>query len=274
MLATFIIYELKIEHPVVDLRVFKIRTYTMGTVMMTTMSFALYGSLVMVPLMLQTLLGYPAFEAGMATSPRGLGSFIAMPVVGALMGKFDPRKMLFLGLSVSGITLFMFSRLSLSAGYWDIFWPQLLQGLSLGLVWVPLTTTTMDPIPKEKMGNATSIYSLTRNLGASIGIAAVTTLLARRQQVHTNILSSHVNVYDRQPAQMLNGIRGALANKGADLFTATQQSYGVVYGMVQRQASILTFVEIFSLLAAMFIATIPLIWLMRRPARGAKVVAE
>jgi DHA2 family multidrug resistance protein len=273
-LATFILYELHIEHPVVDLRVFKIRTYTMGTIMMTTMSFALYGSLVLVPLMLQTLMGYPALQAGMATSPRGIGSFIAMPVVGALMGKLDPRKMLVVGLGVSGITLFMFSRLDLNAGYWNIFWPQLLQGMALGLVWVPLTTTTMDPIPKEKMGNATSLYSLTRNLGASVGIATTTTLLARRQQVHLNALVAHVNPYDRQPAFVLQGIRGALVGKGADIFTATRQSLGVVYGMVQRQAAILTFIEIFSFLGAMFLATIPLIWLMRRPARGAKVVAE
>ena len=274
MLATFIFYELTIEHPVVDLRVFKIRTYTMGTVMMSTMSFALYGSLVLVPLMLQTLLGYPAFQAGMATSPRGIGSFIAMPVVGVLMGKLDPRKMLVVGLGVSGITLFMFSRLDLNTGYWDIFWPQLLQGMSLGLVWVPLTTTTMDPIPKEKMGNATSIYSLTRNLGASVGIATTTTLLARRQQVHLNTLIAHVNPYDRQPVFELQGIRGALMGKGADLFTATRQSLGVVYGMVQRQAAMLTFVEIFSFLGTMFLATIPLIWLMKRPARGAKAVVE
>jgi DHA2 family multidrug resistance protein len=273
-LATFILYELNIEHPVVDLRVFKIRTYTMGTVMMSTMSFALYGSLVLVPLMLQTLLGYPALQAGMATSPRGIGSFIAMPVVGTLMGKLDPRKMLVVGLGVSGITLFMFSRLDLNAGYWNIFWPQLFQGMALGLVWVPLTTTTMDPIPKEKMGNATSLYSLTRNLGASVGIATTTTLLARRQQVHLNALVAHVNPYDRQPAFVLQGIRGALVGKGADIFTATRQSLGVVYGMVQRQAAILTFIEIFSFLGAMFLATIPLIWLMRRPARGAKVVAE
>ena len=274
MLATFILYELNIEHPVVDLHVFQNRTYSVGTVMMTTMSFALYGSLVLVPLMLQTLLGYPAFEAGMATSPRGIGSFIAMPVVGFLMSKLDPRKMLVVGLSVAGITLFMFSRLDLNAGYWDIFWPQLLQGLSLGLVWVPLTTTTMDSIPKETMGNATSIYSLTRNLGASVGIATTSTLLARRQQVHINTLVGRVNPYDRQTAQVLRGIRGAFVGKGADIFTATRQSYGVVYGMVQRQASMLTFIEIFSFLGAMFLATIPLIRLMRRPARGAKVVAE
>jgi MFS transporter, DHA2 family, multidrug resistance protein len=271
MLAVFIFYELWAPHPVVDLRVFQDRTYGTGTLMMTLLGFGLYGGLVLLPIMLQTLLGYPALQAGMATSPRGIGSFIAMPIVGAIMARFDPRKLLAIGLSVTGMSYFMFAGLNLNAGYWDIFWPQMIQGVSLALVWVPLTTSTMDPIPKEVMGNATSIYNLTRNLGASVGIATVTTLLSRRQQVHLNILSARVNAYDRPPAIFLDGIRSGLTRGGTDLFTATRQSYSVLYGVVQRHAAMLTFVEIYTLLGAVFFVMLPMIWLMRRPARARAV---
>jgi DHA2 family multidrug resistance protein len=274
MVAIFIWHELTVEHPVIDLRVFKVRTYRTGTILMTMLGFALYGSLVLLPLYLQTLLNYPAYQAGLATSPRGLGSFIAMPVVGAIMTKFDPRKLLALGLIACGWSLFAFARLNLNAGYWDIFWPQIIQGLALGLVWVPMTTVTMDPIPREKMGNATSLYSLTRNIGASAGIASVTTLLARRQQVHVNNLGAHVNAYNQQSRSMAQSMAQAMVQGGTDLYTATQRSYAALFGMVQQQASMLTFAEIFALLAFIFVAMVPLLLLMKRPRAGAKVVAE
>jgi len=275
MLAVFLIYELRTPHPVVNLRVFKNATFRTGTLMMTLLGFGLYGGLVLLPIMLQTLLGYPAYEAGMATSPRGIGSFIAMPLVGFIMAKLDPRKLLAIGLTATGMTYFMFARMNLDVGYWNIFWPQIIQGTALALVWVPLTTSTMDPIPREEMGNATSIYNLMRNLGASVGIATVTTLLARRQQVHLNVLSARINAYDRPPAVFLEGIRNGLIRGGVDVFTATRQSYAALNGVVQRHAAMLTFVEIYWILGAVFIVMIPLILLMRRPTRaGAPVAVE
>ena len=273
MLVMFIIHELRSAAPVLNLRIFKIGTYRTGIILMTALGFVLYGSIVLLPLLLQTVLGYSAFDAGMATSPRGIGSFIAMPIIGAIMVKFDSRKLLGLGLGVSAITLFMFSRLSLNTGYWDVFWPQLIQGVALGLVWVPLTTITMDPIPKETMGNATSIFSLTRNLGASMGIASVTTMLARGQQRHINVLGAHVNPYDSQAGRLSRGFRAAFLNSGSDLYTASRQSTAAMFGMVQRQAAMLTFVDIFWLLGAIFVAMIPLVLLMKRPKRGGDAVA-
>src|SRR5205085_9000760 len=122
--------------------------------LMTTLGFVLYGSLVVLPILLQTLLGYPSLQAGFAMAPRGMGSFIAMPLIGMLMAKIDPRKLLTCGLILGGLTLIRLSKIDLSAGYWDLFWPQFFQGISMGLLFVPLTTISMDPIPKEGMGNA------------------------------------------------------------------------------------------------------------------------
>src|SRR5205823_8930155 len=143
-LVTFVIHELVTDDPVVDLRVFKARSYAVGVFLMTIVGFVLYGSLVLLPIMLQTLLGYPPLQAGIAMAPRGVGSFFMMPLTGMMTGKFDARKLLTTGLIVGGTTLLWLSWLNLQAGYWDIFWPQLIQGAGMALLFVPLTTVTID----------------------------------------------------------------------------------------------------------------------------------
>src|SRR6266436_1144000 len=208
-LGIFIVRELMTRDPVVHLSVFKDRTYSTGVFIMTVLGFVLYGSTVLLPLWLQTLMGYPALQAGMAMLPRGLGSFLFMPVVGILMGKVEPRKLLAIGLIISSFSIYQLSKLNLQAGYWDIFWPQLLQGMSMGLLFVPLTTITNGLIPKEQMGNATSLFNLMRNIGASIGIASVTTISSRHAQVHTNTLGANVTPYNPLAQNMMAQMKAA-----------------------------------------------------------------
>src|SRR4051794_14469128 len=205
-LVGFLAREFLTRDPVVNLRVFKYRTYSTGVFLMTVVGFVLYGSLVLLPVWLQTLLGYPSLQAGIALAPRGMGSMLGMPIVGSIIGKFDPRKVLASGLTLGAVTLFMFSRLNLQAGYWDFFWPQFLQGLALSMLFVPLTTITMSPIPREAMGNATSLFNLMRNIGGSIGIAAVTTLDARFTQKFVNRLGENVSSYDPAATQVIQGM--------------------------------------------------------------------
>ena len=269
-LTVFIAYELRIEHPIVNLRVFKERTYAAGVFLMTCVGFVLYGSLVLLPIWMQTLLGYPALQAGIALAPRGVGSFLTMPFVGVVIPKTDARKLLGLGIVISALTMFAFSRLSLNAGYWDFFWPQFVQGISLAFLFVPLTTVTMGPIRKEEMGNATSLFNLLRNLGGSFGIAVSTTLTARYAQVHTAVLGAHVTPYNSQSYALLHGLRSNLESQGVDRLTATRQSYAAVFGMVERQAAILSFLDVFRLLGVIFLVALPLVLLMKKPpsARG------
>ncbi len=268
-LIAFVLYELYIPHPVVDLRVLTNRTYGTGVFLMTILGFVLYGSLVLLPIFLQTLLGYPPLQAGIAMFPRGMGSFIAMPVVGIIMSKFDPRKMLTIGFLGVGFTMFQLSRLSLSAGYWDVFWPQFLQGVFMSLMWVPLTTVTMDPIPREQMGNATSIFNLMRNLGGSIGIANATTLVARKTQAQLQLLGSNVNASNPGVRAMMANLQAMFVSKGSDPVTAQHQAYGAIFGMVSRQAAMVAFNQTFELLGAVFVAVLPLIFLMKRPTHKA-----
>ena len=258
--VVFLIREFMAEHPVVDLRVFKQRTYSAGVVLMTVVGFVLYGSLVLLPVWIQTLLGYPALQAGLALAPRGMGSMVGMPLIGVLMPRADPRRFLACGLVIGAATLWQFSTLSLDTGYWNLFWPQFIQGFSLALLFVPLTTITMSPISREKMGNATSIFNLTRNMGGSIGIAMVQTVQSRYIQKHMNYLASHITPFDPQATQRLDMLTAQMGRPRA---------LATIYGMVQAQAAMLSFIDVFRLLALMFLAMVPLLLIMKRPQRGA-----
>jgi len=269
-LVAFVIRELLERHPIVDLRVFRVRTYATGVFMMTVLGFVLYGSTVLIPIFLQTLLGYPAVQAGWAMLPRGLGSFLAMPLVGVLMSKFEPRKLLFIGFLGAAYAMWDLGRINLNAGYWDVFWPQFIQGVSMGFLFVPLTTITHDPIAKERMGNATSIFNLMRNIGGSVGIASVTTLIARHTQTNTSILGAHITPYNLVTSQMIESARAGFMARGMDFATATQQAYAALFGMVQREAAMISFIGAFRLLGIMFLAVVPLILLMRKPRHRAE----
>jgi DHA2 family multidrug resistance protein len=162
------------------------------------------------------------------------------------------------------------ARLNLNAGYREIFWPQILQGVGMGMMFVPLTTITMDRIAKERMGNAASLFNVMRNIGSSVGIAITQTMLARRRQICANVLGAHVTPYDMQTQMMLRSLRSAFIARGSDVVTATEQSYAALFGMVQRQAAMLSLLDAFRLLAVLILIVTPLVFLMRRPASGAR----
>jgi DHA2 family multidrug resistance protein len=264
-LGAFIFNEFIQDHPVVDLRVFKERTYAVGVTLMTSLGFVLYGSTVLLPIFLQSLLGYSAYDAGVAMLPRGLGSFIAMPIVGMLMGKFDPRKLLTLGFLVAAFAMWRLSAINLNAGYWDIFWPQFIQGTSLGFLFVPLTTVTHDPIPKSQMGNATSLFNVMRNIGGSVGIALVTTIVTRVTQSNSAQMVRNVTVFNPAAQNMFNAARAGFIAKGADPVTATQRAQAALFGTVQQQAAMLANIHAFRFLGILFLAVTPLILLMKKP---------
>src|SRR5579862_2315594 len=215
-LVGLLIRELRTKHPVIDLGVFRYRSYAIGTFIMTVVGFVLYGSTVLLPLLMQELLGYTATHAGVTNLPRGMASFLFMPVVGILVGKVDSRKLLAAGLLATAGAMFALSFFNLQVGFCNFWWPLMLQGGGLGLIFVPLTTVTNDPIPRERMGNATSLFNLMRNVGASVGISSVETLQFRHMQTHINYLSQHVNSGNLQTQQALAGLRQTFMSRGAD----------------------------------------------------------
>lgn len=262
-LVAMVVRELTAKNPIVDLRVLKDRTFSAGVFIMTMLGFVLYASLMLLPIFLQTLLGYPALQSGLALSPRGIGSLLTMPVVGQLTNRYDPRKLIFVGVVVGGWTMFSLSHLNLNAGYWDIFWPQVIQGSAMAFLFIPLMAVSMSAISKEKMGNATSIYNLMRNIGGSFGIATMTTFLARRSQVHQNQMVSHISAFDHTTQLTMRGMMTWLQMHGTDSVAASRKALGMIYGMVQRQAMTLSFVEAFWVMGIIFWLMVPMLFLLR-----------
>jgi DHA2 family multidrug resistance protein len=196
-----------------------------------------------------------------------------MPLVGLMMGKIESRKLLITGILVSSFSFYRLSHLSLDAGYWNFFWPLIIQGSAMGFLFVPLTTITNDPVPKEEIGNAASLFNLMRNLGASIGIATVTTIVSRHQQTHTSPLGEHVTGSSLTAQSMLQGMQATLMARGIDAATASRQAYAMLFGTVQRQAAIMSFNDAFFLLMVLFLLMIPLVFVMRKAKHAGGSVA-
>jgi len=271
-LVALVVRELKTEHPVVDLRVLKNRSFSAGVFMISMLGFILYASLVLLPLYLQTLMGYPAYNSGLALSPRGIGALIFTPISGHLTTKTDPRRLLVVGLVLGSITMFQLSGLNLYAGFWDIFWAQVLQGVALAFLFIPLMALAMAKISPEKMGNATSIFNLMRNIGGSVGIAVMTTFLSRRTQMHQNHLVHNVHPGSGQTYEMLMGLRANFYAHGVDAVTASRKALAALYGMVQAHAAMLAFVEAFWVMGVVFLLMLPFLPILQyiRPAKAPK----
>ena len=196
----------------------------------------------------------------------GIGTALCMPLVGYLLGKgWDERQMLAFGFGTAGLAFFGYSHMSLQSGTWDIFWHQITQGIGMAFLFVPLTTLTMGPIPQEETGYATSLYSVMRNIGSSMGIPFVTTWVTRRSQFHQTILSSHVTASNLTSRQALEHLTNLIQQSGVDCVTARQKASALLYRMLQQQASLLSYVDVFHIMGILFLVIIPLIVFMHRP---------
>ena len=262
-LVSLVVRELSTRKPVVDLRALADRSFSAGVFLISMLGFVLYSSLVLLPIYLQTLLGYPAYNAGLALSPRGIGSLATTPLAGYLTGKTDARRLLAFGLVLGSLTMFDLSRLNLNAGYMDILWPQVFQGVALSFLFIPLMALSMSRISKKKMGNATSLFNLMRNIGGSCGIAIMTTFLSRRTQVHQNRLVANITAGDLKTQETLQQMQAWFQAHGADSYAAARKGLAAIYGMVQRQAAMLSFVEAFWVMGVIFLLMLPFIVLLR-----------
>jgi DHA2 family multidrug resistance protein len=266
----FVAWELYTPEPIVNLRVFLNRNFAVGCALIASVGVVLYGSTALLPLFLQTLLGYPAVESGFAVSPRGVGAVISMMIIGRLIGRVDARYLITFGFVVLTFSTSLFTKINLSISQSSIIIPMLISGVAMGFVFVPLTTMTMATLPQQEIGNASGIYNLMRNTGGSIGIAIMTTLLVRNAQVHQSVLMTNINEYNPAYQQLFAQIRsGFLAS--SDPVTATQQAYQTIYGLVVRQAAVLSYIDDFVLLTALCALCIPAGFLFKR-VRNAKAV--
>ena len=263
-LIMFILVEFFTENPIVNLRTFKNLSFSTGNIIMFFVFFNLFGSIVLLPIYLQTLMGYTSFLAGLALGPGGIATMIAMPIAGKLVTKINPKAVLAFGIAVAGYSVHMMAQFNLQADFNTIFWPRVVMGIGMGFLFIPLTTMTMSSIRKEEMGNATAIFNLLRNLGGSFGVAFITTMLARRAQFHQVHLVEHLTPFDRNFQIALPNISQILQGRGFIPSLSDQGSLGLIYGEVIKQASMLSFNDAFYLLSTMMMLILPLVLLMKK----------
>lgn len=259
-IALFVIHELYSDEPVLDLRLFKDRTFTTGNLLMFFAFFNLFATIVLIPIFLQTLMGYTSFLAGLVIGPGGLASMVAMPIAGKLVEKRDPRKVLSAGIILSAISTYMMSLMNLQADFWTLFWPRLVFGFGMGMLFIPLTTMTLSHIKRERMGEATAMYNLLRNIGGSVGVAFVTTLAARRAQFHQNSMLSNLTPFDTSYQMAKESISRLLAYKGQPFISPDN----VIYNELIRQANMLAFNDAFHVLYIMMLLVLPMVLIMKR----------
>lgn len=273
-LISVVLWELNHKDPVVDFRLLKDRNFAVSTINMFALGFVLYGSTAALPMFLQSLLGYTAMQSGMALSPGGIVIMMMMPLVGAALSRFQPRWLIIGGLIGSSGGLFLMTNFDLQISFSDAVIARIVQSLGLAFLFVPMNTIAFASVDRSKTSYATGLINLARNIGGSTGIAIITTLLARRSQYHQHVLVSHLTPYDSTYQATLQGLAGKLIGQGVNSVEAASKAQGMIYGMVQRQAAMLAFIDIFWVLGITFVLLIPLIFLIRKTKPHKPVMAE
>ncbi len=273
-ITAFIWRELTAEHPIVDLHVLKDRSLAVGTLFTFILGFGLYSSVFIFPVFAQNLLGFDAMQTGLILLPGGVATAVMMPIVGKLLQKrFPPQVMNALGfLCFFGFTL-MLSRSTLASGQFDFFWPLILRGVGLGLLFVPLTTLALSNLRGKDIPQGAGLTNMMRQLGGSFGVALIATFIQHRSWTHRQNLLAHVSPYDFALRARLQAIVHGLMAKGSTLLEARQQAYGAIEGMVVRQTYLLTYMDAFRVVGIFFLCCIPLLLLFTRGRRAAAPVS-
>jgi MFS transporter, DHA2 family, multidrug resistance protein len=267
-LISFIFVELFTEHPVVNLRAFRNMTFSIGNIVMFLGFFNLFASIVLLPIYLQTLMGYTAYLAGLVLGPGGIATMIALPIAGNLVNRVNPKFLLAFGLIVNAYATYLMSNFNLHADFNTIIWPRIVLGIGMGFFFIPLTTMTMSGIKKEDMGNASGIYNLLRNLGGSFGVAFVTTMLSRRAQFHQNHLIENLTPFDRAYQIFSGQSTQFLQYRGLGDFTSGFGGLEMMYRELIRQASMMAFNDAFFLVCIIMICVLPFALFMKRGKPG------
>ncbi len=256
--VAFILREFMAKDPIVSLRVIKNRNFAIGITVVTIVGLVLYGTTALIPEFLQGVMGYTATQSGLTVSPRGIGSITAILLVSRLMKRIDSRLLIAGGLALLGYSSWLLGDVYLGVAPGNITWPVILNGAAISMLFVPLSVLTTGTLKNEEMGNATGLYNLLRNIGASVGISLTTTLLVREAQSHQSVLAAHITPYDQQTAAHLQ----QLTAHGMQL----PQAYGAIYHQLVTQSTLWAFVSNFRLMAILCFAAVPLAFLFKKTA--------
>ncbi|HUJ68235.1 MAG TPA: DHA2 family efflux MFS transporter permease subunit, partial [Syntrophorhabdales bacterium] len=262
-LLFFVVRELTTDAPAVDLRILKDTNFSSGTLLSGILGVGLFASLFILPLFLQQLLGYSAFDSGIAVIPRSAGMAVAMPLTGRLYNKAGPKLLIAFGLFINAFSFFQLSRLSLVAGYWDIFVPQTLQGLGSGFIFVSLSTAVLSTIERPFMTAASGLYNVIRQVFGSVGIALAATFLARGETSYHAMLTEHVTAFKDAASESAQQLTSYLSSQGVSMGGTGAEALKLLDGLVTRQASMLAYNHVYFLIGMVYFVSIPLAALVR-----------
>jgi MFS transporter, DHA2 family, multidrug resistance protein len=260
------------KDPIIDLHLFSQRTFASANMLMFMLGFVLLGSTLLLPLFMQTLLGYTAERAGMALTPGGLVIMAILPFVGFLLSKYDARRLMVFGLAALSLALFHMTNFDLQIDFHTAMIARIYQGVGLAFLFVPINTAAYAYLPREKNNAASGLMNLARNIGGSVGISFVTTMLERRQQFHMVQLSSHLSAANPDLRRAVAGIASRIGGPGSP--DAIHRAYALVQSQVIRQAGMLGYIDCFWLLAVSSLVMIPLVFVMKKTRPGGGVVAH
>ena len=261
-------WEWRHKDPIIDLHLFRERTFAISNLLMFMLGFALLGSTLLLPLFLQTLLGYTAQLSGMALSPGGFAIMVIMPIVGWLLSRYDARYLLLFGLSMLAFSLFHMTNFDLEIDFKTAVLARVIQAIGLAFLFVPINTAAYSYLPREKNNAASGLMNLARNIGGSVGISFVTTMLDRRTQKHLSDLVSHWTGANAQFQSVLRGTAQQLVSHGTSSADAQRQAYAVFQNTVQRQANMLAYLDNFHILGYIILAMVPMVFLMKKTKPG------
>jgi MFS transporter, DHA2 family, multidrug resistance protein len=267
-------WEWRHKDPIVDLHLFRERTFAASFLLMFMLGFALLGSTLLLPLYMQTLLGYTAERAGLALTPGGLLIMAVLPFVGFLLSRYDARKLITIGLCMLSLALFHMTHFDLGIDFHTAVMARVYQAAGLAFLFVPINTASYAFLPREKNNAASGLMNLARNIGGSVGISVVTTMLDRRTQYHQARMAGHLSASNPVFQNTLRGMTKAFQARGYSAADALQRAYAMVHFAVYRQANMLAYIDNFWLLAIVSLVMIPAVFLMKRPPAGRGMAAH
>jgi DHA2 family multidrug resistance protein len=267
-LGLFVWREFVTGAPAVDLRVLRHRSLAAGSLYAIVLGVSLYGTIFVIPIFTQRILGFTAVQTGELIIPGALASALVMPLVGRLMGKLDARAVVGTGSVLIGAAMFLLAQVNINTSAHSLFWPLLIRGLGMGCMFIPLSVATLGPIPKMELAAASGFFNLSRQIGGSIGIAMLATVLEKRQKYHYDVLIEHVSPYSPVAQQYLSGAQSMLAGKGLDTSTAHRAALALINGFTHVQAMILSFEDVYILVGVLFLISLPLVFYLGKGDAG------
>jgi DHA2 family multidrug resistance protein len=263
-ITTFVIWELRQEHPAVNLHILKNKAFSAGVVFTAVVGFGLFGGTFVLPIYLQQLRNYTAEQSGFALFPGAIATAIMMAIAGRIANKYPARTLVFIGSGGIIVSMLMLSRITLDTGPNDLWWPLIIRGAALGLNFLPLTLATLTILKGREIADGTGLFNLSRQIGGSLGIAILSTFIDHRTTIHRASLVEHINVYSPEALQRLHALQGAMMAKGASFAVARQQALAIIDRIINAQASVMAFEDVFRVVAIVFLAGLPLLLLLKK----------